>query len=213
MSTITYELLLQDKKTDGSIANWVSNDSIPPLAILRMAEQWIAKHLRIRQMTELSTGSFEIGQNNFEVESRLIRVESLRIIQPLHYALIATSFPELQDLQKRTPAGALEEDNPTYFSFRSGVIQFDVSCVQSMSYELLGLYALEPLSSTNTVNYLTEQALDVLMFSCAGFASEYLRDPEESSRQLSIAKAGIDRLNAVHGMALRNINHAVSALY
>lgn len=84
--------------------------------------------------------------------------------------------------------------------------------MQQLTYELLGLYALAPLSTANPTNFLTEQALMVLMFACAGYASEFLRDPEESARQLSLAKGSIDRLNVTHGMALRNVEHAVSAV-
>lgn len=215
MSLVTYDLLLADKATDGSIRNWVRSDAVPPLTILRMSENWIAQRLRIRQMIESSNdenggyGVLSFGQTSIDVPDRCLAVKSFRIVIPYDYALIPKTFEELQELTKRQSDGTLQATNPEHFAFLGSKIYFDSQMAENLSYEMIGIYALPPLSQDNRTNYLTDQALSLLMMACAGFASEYMNEPEESQRWLLGAAAEIQRINATHAMDQRGTFQAV----
>ena len=110
-----YTTLVANKATDGSIKNWVNNDSFSAPTILAEAEDFIYRRLRVREMLKLTTGNMVVGQDYIDVPTDFIGSRSLFYSGTEKLALNHRTLDDIESARSYDTSGNISQGKPTQF--------------------------------------------------------------------------------------------------
>lgn len=211
-TTTPYHTLVADKGYPGSIQTWMDHDGVPSTLIVAMAEQWIYRRVRLREMLATHDGVIAEGADSVELPERYLEPKSLYLKGPYH-GKVRHQLPEdIERYRSYDKAGDLIEGQPRFFYADGTHLQFEVRALEEMGFRLSFYRQPEALSAENPRNVLTEKGFRLLMAACMTFAHEWMEDERERERWAAMAMAEAQALQAESDSAMsRNIETPVFA--
>lgn len=185
-STITYQILIGSKSTDGSIANWLNHDSVTASAdtIVAEAEAWIYRDLRHWQMLTSATGTFTANLPGGATPTNFIAIPADYLEDKLLYItgtqftkMIRKPIEEVISLWNYDGNGFQIPQQPYYYFNDNTNIVFDSPPDQAYPYLLY--YYQQPQSlatDANGQNFLTQFYPRLLRSACCLMAAEFMKD-------------------------------------
>lgn len=196
MTVVTYNTLVADKSTDGSIKAWVDHDSIPAPLIVAEAEQYLWRRLRVRQQVSNTSGTISQGTDTLSLPSDYIATRLLSITDP-DPAELEMRWPEEVERRRFYDGnGNLEEGRPLWFYADAASFVFTTQTDKAYNYRLLYFKQPAALSASNPTNFLTDRAFRAFLGALLSFAWEWLQDIERANRWIAVADNEILALNA-----------------
>jgi hypothetical protein len=209
---LDYTTLIGAKTLDGSIRNWLNDSTLPATTILDMAESYIYRRLRVREMQKFATGSTVVGDATIALPTDYLT--------PLRFMFTGTEKTEIKHLEIGDVMMRLNYDwngdlvptKPQYFAAMGTTIQFDAPADQVYPYQLLYFAQPASLSPSNATNFLTTRSPRLVMAACCMLASEFDKDDKEKQWWLAIADNELQQLNREFDQERgRNLHLAVRA--
>ena len=192
MATMTFSSLTQD------IKDWMENDgtefSNETANFISLAEQRIARDVDPYAFHESANSSFNVGDRfvSKPVDARVI----------FHFLLINSSS-ERVFLEKRTDEfiydywkNSATTGTPKYWAnYSDTAILVAPTPSAALNIEMTYSRRLAELSSTNTTNWLTENAQDLLLYGCLMEASTFTKSREDYAIYTQRYKEAVEAVN------------------
>ena len=168
-----------------AVENWLDRDDLSGriTEFISLAEARIARRLRVSGVEERSITTLVAGQEYYTLPSDFISARSIKI----------NSNP-IRVLQYRTPAQLSEiypnssSGSPVHYTIIGEEIQLKPAPSSTNTLEVAYFMKLPPLTDSNTTNWLTANAPDLLLYGSLMEAEAYLiNDP-----RIPIWKSGFD---------------------
>ena len=159
-----------------AVQTWNPHSDIPAVVddLLDLAKARMSRELRCRRMVTTQTGTISAGGATLAVPTDLLEVVEMRV----------GSGTTDRTLEKRP----IVDFEARYLSHTSGTTEafaidgdtfrFGPATASSLAYSLRYYQRIPALSSTNTTNWLLEDAPDLYLFACLVEAERFLRNPE-----------------------------------
>lgn len=198
-----FRILVSDKRTDGSIKNWANNDLIPATSIVAQAQQLIyrggvgprAVPLRVRQMTQVATGTMSTSARTLSLPARHLQGRHLMITGTNKHKLTQKTPEFVEGCLQYDGDGNEETGLPDYWC-DTDVITMNCKPSEAYPYRYMHLAEFAPLSEAAPTNFLTDHALNALHAACmARVFSGYPRDEKERTYWMTELDAHIAKLN------------------
>tara|TARA_B100000424_G_scaffold39529_2_gene26529 strand:- start:1649 stop:2278 length:630 start_codon:yes stop_codon:yes gene_type:complete len=190
-----YTTLVANKATDGSIRNWVNNDSFSATTILSEAEDFIYRRLRVREMLKLTTGNMVVGQDYIDVPTDFIGSRSLFYSGTEKLAMNHTTLDAIEAGRTYDTSGNITQGKPTQFYIDADKAFFPIAPDQTYAYRWRYYCQPTALSSTNTTNFLTNFSPRLLRCVCLAMANEFLKNDGDKLYWLRLAEGEIEVLH------------------
>lgn len=185
---MNYTQLVGLKTIEGSIRNWVNNDTVPTIDILKEAQDWIYERLRVREMVVTATGSMTISQDYVTEPTRFLAPIHFQIVGAYRGVLVEKTAAEVEAGFSYDGSGARVNNKPTMFHVAGARLQFNHPADIAYSYRLVHYAQLTDLAVANETNFLTERYGRLLRCACLAFATEFMDHSEASDRWLAKAE-------------------------
>lgn len=206
-----YTVLIADKTTNGSIKNWLNNDRVPSLTILHQAQVWLYRHLRIREMLSVATGTMSIGDDTIDLPDRYVSPRRLAFTGTEAAKIAHKRLEEVEAAFAYDADGARVPAKPTMYFADATVLQLDAPADKAYPWRFRYYGELAPLSSENETNVLTGRAFNALHAACMGWAVQW--DKQDSAdRWFQQAMAHVEELNVEDDMELEGTEMSVQVV-
>lgn len=212
MAQISYDVLVADKATSGSIKNWSNYDKLPPDSILTEAQAWIYRMLRVRHMLTTSTGTLAALAQSIALSSlaELDDVDDFKA--PIFFQFTGSDKAELrhemlQEVHRNISYqadGSVSQGKPQMFYVGADAVTFEIRAKQAYTYEFIYYAALAPLSDANPTNFLTRSAPDLLRYACLRQAFQFMKQAADRDYWEREAMRLIQDINAEQDMNALN---------
>ena len=190
----SYQTLIGDRSTEGSIRNWLANATVPATTIVHDAETWLWRRLRLREMLTVQSGvSLALNSDAHTLPSDYVQRRALTFVGDYKARARFVTVEDLEQRRDYTQSGStvtISEGPPTHCAVYGTQLLFNVKADQA--YPLRLVYYAQPadLSPSNPTNFLTGRGFLALKYACLAFAAEFLvRDQTEIDRWLTKAAA------------------------
>lgn len=159
-----------------AVQTWNPHSDVPSVVddLLDLAEARLSRELRCRRMVATQTGTITSGDSTLSVPTDLLEVVELRV----------GSGTSGRTLEKRPlvdfEARYLSQTSGTTeaFAIDGGTFRFGPATASDLAYTLRYYQRIPALSSSNTSNWLLEDAPDLYLWACLVEAERFLRNPE-----------------------------------
>lgn len=193
----SFTTLTADKNTDGSIKNFVNDSTVPSATMLDMAEDWIYRRLRVREMLKTETGTMTQDSDTIAAPADYI---SPRLFMITGTEKVILEHRILEDVE-----GAFTYDSddnrvsakPRFYTVNATNIQLDAPALEAYPYHLTYFARLAALGAGNPTNFLTS-APRLLNAVCIAFAYEYIKQVEDMKYWLAVATNELMEMIAVY---------------
>lgn len=191
---MSYDQLVGDKSTDGSIKSWMNYSKMDVESILSEAQAMIYTRLRVREMRTSDTLTLKIGKSEIDVPDDWLDpfvVKDITNDCDLDYC-------EVDDLEARRTYtdGVLDSNDPTAYAVDGESLIFDG--VAENEIKILVRYFGQPadLSSSNPTNFLTRRYPQLLRMACLATAARFNSDDATFNREQALLFKEIDEVAA-----------------
>ncbi len=193
---LSYDTLVADKSTRGSIKSWVNASSFDPAAVLGEVETHIYSQLRVREMIAVTTPSaMVIGTPTLALPDRWRG--------SLHFQITGTDQAEIELREPKDVETAFSYDSsnnrvntkPLAYYVDATLIQFDSPPDKTYATRMVHYQALAPLDGGNPTNFLTSRYPRLLRCACMWLANEWMKDDAEKNYWATITQGLIDEAN------------------
>lgn len=206
-----YTVLIGDKKTDGSVRNWLNNDLVPSLTILHQAETWLYRRLRIREMLTTTTGTLAADAETIPLPDRYVAPRSLFFTGILAGEIKHRRIEEVEAAFAYDSDGNRVTGRPVAYAADATVLQLDCPADQDYPWRLRYYQQLASLSSDNPSNVLTGRAFNAFHAAAMGFACRWDKeDGAESWFQQAVAH--VEEINVEDDQELAATEMAVQVI-
>ncbi len=197
-----YTMLVANKTTAGSIANWVNRSDLPTDAILFEAQAWLYQRLRVREMQEIATLTFTAGDDSAALPDGYL--------DPVSFTPHGWGDPMLFVSPEswrpfRDETGALETASPTQWSVVGETTAY-VDVLPETDFAGKLIFYKQPAAlavTTNETNWLTRRYPSLLRYACMARAYEHMKDAQSAATYLQLAMASIAEAAITNDMARR----------
>lgn len=197
---LTYAQLIADRKTDGSIKNWLNNDSLPVQTIVYEAQRDLYARLRCREMVALYEGAMVAAQDYIDITTAVPRYR-----QPLAMKLYGawtgniqhTTPVRLEDERVYDSSTLLlVEGQPTLYTVRGSRIVWDFLPDDAYTFRWLYYGALADLDAdSNTTNFLLDRCFPAFKAACLMHAAEWQKKDSDRTYWAQVLTAHITAFN------------------
>lgn len=175
-----------------SIANYLARSDLTSQIpdFIRLAELRLRRELRIRQMLKSVTTATSSGDSTVQLPADFLQIRDLYVdgdpIYPVTYMT-----PSLFSRNART----YDSGRPNNYTILAN--EFKFAPVPDTAYTLVMLYYSAPafLSSTNTTNVWTVNAMDCLLYASLGEAEPYLMNDARIQTWAALYGRGVAALS------------------
>lgn len=208
-----YEILIADKRTNGSIRNAINNDRIPAAWVVQEAEAFIYERLRVREMLTSTTGTLTTSGTAITLPARYRGWRDFRFTGTSVGHVRLKDPATVRAAYSYDSAGAFATGKPTMAYTFGTAAQFERGADQAYAWDLLYYQALPPLNSgTNSnTNVLTDRGLRMMHLACMAFANEWFKQDADKKHFLALAEGEIALMNAQGEMEQGGLDEAVYA--
>ena len=160
------------------IRSWLARDELSDAQVqsfIAMAEARITRYLSrhgVRDMETVTTLTATAGASTIDLPTGFRGLRSLRISGSVQY-----------NLEPRTPEqiGELYDSSsgrPRFFAVQGSVFQFNRPFDSAYSLPCVYYQAVTPLSDSNTTNWLTNNAQDIILYGALAAAEAFNQNDE-----------------------------------
>ena len=154
-----------------AIANWLDRsdltDKIPDF--ITLAEIRIQRNLRVRGMEERSTTTLVPGQEYYGLPDDFLEVRDVQVNTDPITSLKYMTPKEMDETYPNQSNGT-----PKAFTIIGNEIQLKPTPDSADTFEIAYFEKIQNLSDTNTTNWLTQNAVDLLLYGALIEAEAYL---------------------------------------
>jgi hypothetical protein len=192
---VDYTTLIAGKDTFGSIKSWANHSVLDAPGILTMAQAWIYERLRAREMRAETTIALAEGASSVAFPTNYLQVIELRWFGEDR----ALYFVHENLLKRYTDPDTEEVETgvPTRFTEFDEAFQFDVAAQEDLSGSLLYYRTPDPLSPTNTTNFLTRRWPTLVKTACMALAYDDRKRDTDAKDMFLKAESMIDEINGL----------------
>lgn len=190
-----YTNLVASKSTDGSIQNWVNNDSFSATTVLSEAEDWIFRRLRVREMLSIATGNMVVGQDYIAVPSDFVASRSFYYSGTEKVEIKHSTLDAIEAARSYDASGNVSQGKPTTFYVDSTNAFFPIAPNATFPYRWRYYGQPTALGPSNTTNFLTNQSPRLLRCICLAMANEFLKQDSDKLYWLRLAEGEIETLH------------------
>lgn len=176
LKTYVKSWLARTDLTDAELDNFIS-----------VATSRINRLLRIGGME--TTTTLSINSQTVALPSDFRGARSL-YLQTSDYADLRYMTPDQMNNKLRSGTG-----RPGFFTIKGANIMVDIAPDQTYSATLDYFAKFDVLDDSNTTNWLTDNAPDVLLWGCLCAAGKYIRDPEVMATYKTYFDEAIDEVS------------------
>ena len=184
-----------------SIANWLVRSDLTAVIpdFITLAEERIARDLRLRKQVTNTTLSTVAGTQTVTLPADFLEIENIGISSTTPQAALSVVTPEIMD--RRYPAG-YATGQPVVYSLLGDTIQFGPTpdAVYTISldyYQRLNI-------AVSTTNWLLTNHPGVYLNACLVEANAYLLDADRAQAYDARYRAAVDALQTTDDSALRS---------
>jgi hypothetical protein len=197
---INWTVLTGAKTVAGSIANWVNRGDLPSENVLLEAEAMIYERLRVREMMEVATLTFNSAANSASLPADFL--------DPIEYRPYGRSqelpfYHEQKIGIFRDDSGNLESDTPSRWTIIGTTAYVDVNCSATYAGKLMYYKKPAALSGSNLTNFLTTRYPTLLRHACTAKAMEHMKQWSQAQVYIALAEAEAAKANATNEMFRR----------
>ena len=182
-----YATLVADKKTLGSIANWVNytDTKIPVADILHEAQTYIFDRVRLTEMKAVRTIALATGAYSLSKPSDLLTVINFQDQNMIR--IRPRDFKSLMDrLSFDSSGNIIQSDAPLFYTVTGTTFEFDMAPSADINLTLSGYFQPPFLgdgtSGTVTTNWLTDTYPHLLRTAILMFVADFLNDDGKYTR-------------------------------
>jgi hypothetical protein len=197
--TVDYGTLIADKTNEGSIKNWVNNTLVPSGIVLSMAEEFIYRRLRVRQMLVVATGNMVADQDYVVTPDRYVGPRSFWISGVNRAKLAHKLLEDVEEARNYDTAGDPVSQKPKMFWCSDTRVNFECPALEVYPYRFTHYAQLAALGGDNETNFLTDRHPLLLTSACLWAANLWLRKGEDALYYQKLATDEIDTLNGEFG--------------
>lgn len=190
-----YTNLVASKSTDGSIQNWVNNDSFSATTVLSEAEDWIFRRLRVREMLAITVGNMVVGQDFIAVPNDFVASRSLYYSGTEKTEIRHRTLDDIESARSYDSSGNVSQGKPTTFYVDSANAFFPIAPNTTFPYRWRYYGQPTALGPSNTTNFLTNQSPRLLRCICLAMANEFLKQDSDKLYWLRLAEGEIETLH------------------
>jgi len=195
---MNYTTLVADKDTEGSIKQWINNSLTPASVVLREAELFITKKMRVRRMITLYAGTLAQGVSSIDLDTAAPRYEEMLSLRRAGDHAGRIHQLDHQHFEERIvtdTSGNLLEDTPTICCVTGSTIELNVTTDQT--YPIRMWYYGRPalLAVDNQTNFLTDEFPALLRHACLYKAFDYWKETGQRDHHLQMAMGEIAEAN------------------
>lgn len=207
----TYNKLVADKRTPGSIANWGNRKDLPVTDILHEAEAKIYSKLRVFEMVTRAPITLTSGNETATAESDFL--QGLTIKWNADGRPIDLKDPVgFEESCFRDENGKLPDGMPSFYSAipndnGGGTYYFETEADEDYSGFQWYYRRPAPLSPTNQTNFLTNRYPTLLRRACMMFAYEHQQDFDRAARTEASVNQMLFDANVEADIALNGAIH------
>jgi hypothetical protein len=193
---ITYDALVADKSTAGSIKYWCNHDSIDAAGALILAEAWIYQRLRASEMRTEATIDLDEDEMNVDLPDDYLAPITFQWrgdsdpIAYVHEALLARFRDDV--------TGEAYAGRPTRYAIFTQKFQFELQADEDLTADFIYYAIPEALSGSNLTNFLTRRFPALLRATCEAYGYEDRKRLDEAKAQFSKASALLEEANATY---------------
>lgn len=199
---ITYSTLVGTNTVDESLMRWVNKSDIPSALILTLAEKYIYRRLRVKQMLEVVTGTLASGTATDSLVARHLSTRHMAFTGTAAGNISKKTMEELLSSRSFDGTGSISSGKPLLFGETDGVVHFEVRPDANYVYEALIYREPAALSTDTETNFLTDEMPRLIYLAGIGFASEFKKDKAERKYWLGQLDAEINKMNEESDEAL-----------
>tara|TARA_Y100000996_G_C22262593_1_gene536565 strand:+ start:24 stop:650 length:627 start_codon:yes stop_codon:yes gene_type:complete len=189
---MNYHQLTADKATEGSIRNFV-NQNVPVAILIRQAEAFLYRRLRLRDQLTTVSGTIASGQSSVALPTDYLAAKQIKLTGN-NNSVLTRKLPEvLQASISYSSGNTRTTGTPTAYYTDGSNIVFDLVTNASYTYEMIYFNEPAALTSSNAENFLTKRYPRMLLAATCAFANEYLKDDAEKAYWMQICVAEIDQ--------------------
>ena len=182
---MNYHQLTADKATEGSIRNFV-NQNVPVAILIRQAEAFLYRRLRLRDQLTTVSGTIASGQSSVALPTDYLAAKQIKLTGN-NNSVLTRKLPEvLQASISYSSGNTRTTGTPTAYYTDGSNIVFDLVTNASYTYEMIYFNEPAALTSSNAENFLTKRYPRMLLAATCAFANEYLKDDTEKAYWMQI---------------------------
>ncbi len=195
---VGFGTLTETKTVDGSIRNWVNNDTVPSTVVLSDGEKWIYQRLRVRQMLATFTGTMTTSESIVALPTNY---RGPKLLMFIGNGTVGKSLPEKHTIDNVMARFEWDGDGnrttglPRVWAADGANLQFEKEADQARPFSFLHYAAGTALGASNDTNFLTEEYPRLLRSVVTAFSYEFLKNQKEKLYWLAIAAKEIEDAN------------------
>lgn len=199
-----YNTLVGSKSTEGSIKYWINHAELPASSVLTDAQAEIYARLRVREMLTQTTLAITVGMSAIDLPARFLDPESL---QDQFLADIQLRSPMALSRMRWTDANGNFLSGPIgNYAIFAGKLQFDTSSNVNANFSLIYFEQPEPLSTSNTTNFLTDRYSHLLRAAILKHAYAFRKSWDEAERYAAELDRQFKTIEVNDDLAGRGLN-------
>lgn len=176
-----YTTLVAGTASEGSIKNWLNDDTLPSATILAEAEQWIYRRLRVRQMLVTDEGTATASQASVPVDFGYLETRHLALTGTDKATLRQALMEHVESSITYDASGNRSTGKPTHYYDEGTALAFNVLTDKAYTYRHIYYDTPAALSTATTTNFLTARHPYMLRSACMMFATDFTK---QDDRQL-----------------------------
>lgn len=193
---LSYDTLVADKNTRGSIKSWVNASSFDPIGLLEEAETHICNQLRVREMITITTPSaMVIGTPTLALPDRWRGSLSFQITGTDQAVIELHEPADVEAAFQYDSDGNRVDTKPLSYYAAATLIHFDSPPDKTYATRMVHYQAPLPLDAGNPTNFLTARYPRMLRCACMWLANEWMKDDAEKNYWATITQGLIDEAN------------------
>lgn len=195
-----YNILVGSKNVDGSVQNWVNSNTVPATTIIKEAEAWIYRRLRVREMITAGTATLAEDADTVALSS-FSGINSFKApiylqITGVNQAMLTLREPwEIEASFTYDGSSNRVTGQPQWYYVDGANLQFETAADQDYPLRLVCYQSLAPLTQSNATNFLTNTAPDLLRCTCMMLAEEFLKKNDQKNYWAAQAERKVFELN------------------
>lgn len=194
--SITYQQLIGNKKTDGSIRNWLNDDRIPATTILAEAEAYIYQRLLTREMLATdTTTSVAVAQETAPLPADYQNPFFFMITGAEKQIVRRRLLDEVIGMFEYDGSGNRTRARPTWYATDESNIVFNRVTDKAYTYIHKYYRRLPALAPGNQTNFLTTKYPRLLRMVYMMYGSEWKKDTQGRLHYASLAEKELDEAN------------------